>query len=162
MPRPLGVAQSLLLFGVPTVALILLFYLLMPALTRVGLLPFYAYGLAFLVLFVGLIVAAMVGCRMEGHPLNWASSANRFRLRRMDPRDWLWTIFGFLVALVLLLAIQPASTWMIRSGLIPIAAYLPRFLDPRVELTGDLYAEAAGGVEGNVTLPLFLGGLGGP
>lgn len=149
LPRPLGLAQSLLLFGVPALALILLFHFLMPALIQVGILPFYAYSLSFLILFIGLIVAALVGYRVEGHPLDWTSFADRFRLRRMNPRDWAWTGLGFLAALALLLAVQPLSMWLIRSGLMPIPATLPRFLDPRVELTGDLYAGAAGGVKGN-------------
>jgi hypothetical protein len=54
LPGPLGVVWSLLFFAAPTVALILLFHLLMPALIRAGLLPFYAYSLALSVLFVGL------------------------------------------------------------------------------------------------------------
>jgi membrane protease YdiL (CAAX protease family) len=121
----------------------------MPALIRAGLLPFYAYSLALSFLFVGLIIAALVGYRMEGHPLSWASFASRFRLRPMDGRDWLWTVVAFLVAFALLLAVQPATTWMIRSGLMPMPSHLPRFLDPRIELTGELYAAAAGGVKGN-------------
>jgi membrane protease YdiL (CAAX protease family) len=86
---------------------------------------------------------------MEGRPLDWTSFACRFRLRRIDRQDWVWTLAGFLVTLALLLALRPASMWLIRSGLMPIPAHLPRFLDPRIELTGDLYARAAGGVERN-------------
>jgi membrane protease YdiL (CAAX protease family) len=148
-PRPLGLAPSLLFFGLPALALILLFHLLMPALIRAGLLPFYAYSLALSSLFVGLIVAALVGYRLEGHPLSWSAFARRFRLHPMGRRDWLWTIVAFLVAFALLLAVQPATNWMIQSGVIPVPASLPRFLDPRIALTGELYASAAGGVEGN-------------
>jgi membrane protease YdiL (CAAX protease family) len=61
----------------------------------------------------------------------------------------MWTIVGFLVALGLFFAAQPVTMWLIRGDLIPIPAYLPSFLDPRVELTGELYSRAAGGVEGN-------------
>jgi membrane protease YdiL (CAAX protease family) len=121
----------------------------MPALIRAGLLPFYAYSLALSTLFVVLIVAALVGYRLEGRPLNWRSFASRFRLYRMDRRDWVWTIAGFLVALALLLAVQPATMWMIRHAVTPIPAHLPQFLDPRRALTGELYANAAGGVAGN-------------
>jgi membrane protease YdiL (CAAX protease family) len=149
LPPPLGLAQSLLFFGVPAVALILLFHLLMPALIRAGLLPFHAYSLALSGLFLGLTVAALIGYRLEGHPMTWGRFTSRFRLRRMDRRDWLWTIAVFLAAFALLLAVQPATTWMMQNGPMPLPAHLPRFLDPRVEFTGELYARAAGGVEGN-------------
>jgi membrane protease YdiL (CAAX protease family) len=147
--RPFTTTTIILLFLIPTLGLFLVYYGLLPALIRAGWLPFYAYIGAFVPLFVGMLIAALVGYHMEGNAWTWREFAARFRLRRMNRADWLWTIGGFLVALLLFFLIQPVSNWLINSGWMPLPTNLPAFLDPAVEVTAVLYDQSAGGVQGN-------------
>ena len=146
--RPFGLIASIFLFGIPTLALFGVYYGVMPLLIRMGWLPFYAYAFAFSLLFIGLLIAAFVGYRVEGNPLTWHDFAQRFRLRRMNRQDWLWTFGGFFVGLVLFFVIQLVTTWLLRNGWIPLPHNLPAFLHP-VRATAVLYDEAAGGVQNN-------------
>jgi membrane protease YdiL (CAAX protease family) len=147
--RPFTATTTILLFTVPTLALFAVYYAVMPALIRAGWLPFYAYAFAFSLLFVGMIVAALIGFRLEGHQLSFTKLATRFRLNRMNRQDWLWTIGAFLAALALFFLVQPLSARIIQSGWIPLPKSLPAFLDPSVAVTAVVFDEAVGGVQGN-------------
>jgi membrane protease YdiL (CAAX protease family) len=152
--RPFGRTATILLFGMPTLGLFGVYYGLMPVFLRAGWLPFYAYAAAFAPLFAGMIVAAMIGYRLENRPFTRHHFQSRFRLYGLTARDWLWSIGIFLATLALFLLLQPVTGWLIGSGVVPLPPNLPAFLDPAVEATAVLYDQAAGGVQGNWTFLL--------
>ena len=146
--RPFGIIPSIFLFGIPTLGLFFVYYGLMPMFISMGWLPFYAYAFAFALLFIGLIIAALVGYWLEADGFTWSHFAQRFRLRRMNRKDWLWTFSGFFIGLALFFAIQLITTWLLQNDWIPLPNNLPAFLHP-ITATAVLYDEAAGSVQSN-------------
>ena len=90
--RPASFFLSILLFGIPA----LLFYcslnLVIPRLMESGLSWFLIYNLCLVLPLALLLIAAIVGYRLEGREFNWSSFAKRFRLSPMMLKDWLWAI----------------------------------------------------------------------
>lgn len=94
--KPMPFLLSLLLFGIPSLVLILATRLVIPWLHQdLGLLPVLSWFLAGGVLvFIPLFLAACIAFRWEGNPWDFATLRSRFRLHRMEKKDWLWTIGG--------------------------------------------------------------------
>jgi membrane protease YdiL (CAAX protease family) len=145
----MGLGRSLLLFGVPAMAMFLCFYVLMPALIEIGILPFYAYSAALIIPLAGLLVAALVAYRAEGNPFTWQAMAARFRWRRMDGRAWLWTLGVLVLQIAIWFLLQQLSAWLIAADIVPVPQNLPAFLDPQTAATGGVYDRAVGGLQGN-------------
>jgi len=115
--RPLGLGQLLLLFGLPTLAAVFCFYVIMPALIEGGVLPFYAHSIALLIPLAGLLLAAVLAYRLEGNPFTWPALVARFRWRRMDGRAWLWTLEIWILQIGVWFFLQKLSAWLIADGL---------------------------------------------
>jgi hypothetical protein len=147
--RPMALGQSLLFFGVPTVAMFLGFYILMPALIDGGGLPFYAQSITLIIPLAGLLLAALLAYRLEGNRFTWSALAARFRWRRMDGRAWLWALGVWAVQRALWFLLQRLSAWLIAQGIMPVPQNLPAFLDPQTAATGAVYDRAVGGLKGN-------------
>jgi len=150
----MGLALSLLYFGIPTLVAAVSFYTVMPALIRGGMLPYYAYSIGLGLPLTGLLVASLVALRLEGYPLTWRALTSRFRLRRMRSRDWAWTLGLFAAQMAVWFGHQLLTSALIRGGLFPIPDLLPDFIDPRNAVDAALYAEATGGLAGNWTFLL--------
>ena len=145
----MGLKQSLLFFGIPTLVAGLSFHMLMPELIRRGMLPYTAYSLGLGLPLAGLVIASLVALRLEGYPLTWPALRERFRLHPMTGRDWLWTLVGFVVQMAIWFGLQQATARLVAADLIPIPNTLPAFIDPRNTVDAALYSEAAGGLQGN-------------
>jgi hypothetical protein len=104
-----------------------------------------------------MLVGSLAAYRMEGNPLNRAAFCDRFRLRRMAGKDWLWTI-GLLIfmmasAVVLSMLILSIIPGLLEKGFISLPDNLPPMIDPRVpqDMEG-MKAQLGGQVEGNWSL----------
>ena len=126
--RPMGAAESLALFGIPALLLVLAMYGLQPALINLGLAPDLSTAACLILITGGLLVAAIVGYLREGHPLMWTAFATRMRLGRLGWREWKWTLGGFLVMGVLELVLSVAAM-AVMSAL--------QFVPPNVGSLGD-------------------------
>jgi len=89
---PLSFPRSLLFFGLPLLLMILMFWGLGPLMDLMGVRLF----ITFLVTWGGplllLFLLSLRFYRKEGHPWNWQAFRERFRLHRMRPVDWIWTV----------------------------------------------------------------------
>jgi membrane protease YdiL (CAAX protease family) len=108
--KPMGLLESIPLFGIPAIALALAMLWLCPTLVAGGLPGDAAYTISLTLVNLGLLIAAVTGYLLEGNPLNWSTFAQRMRLTRLTGRTWIWTLLGT-VFLILLsgLIILPAT-----------------------------------------------------
>jgi membrane protease YdiL (CAAX protease family) len=99
--QPIGLAQSFLWFGIPS--LIFSWFILwwLPRLVAGGMSLFLVFHLTFIAPLALMLLAALVVYRKEGHPWTWPAFRDRMRLQRMTGADWLWTI-GLVAAVIVI------------------------------------------------------------
>jgi len=91
--KPMGLGQSLLFFGVPTLLLVAATHLGIPLLSQAAGLPvvvaWFICGGS--LVFLPLFAAAFVFYRLDGHPWQMPAILARFRLNRLSGRDLAWS-----------------------------------------------------------------------
>jgi membrane protease YdiL (CAAX protease family) len=147
--QTLGLGMSLLYFGLPAFLMIIGFYGLAPYLTRQGMTPYTAHLIGTMLPIALMLGAALVAYRLEGRPLTWRALMERFNYRRMSAADWGWTALIFAVEMAVYVAVTRLSAWLIESGVMPLPASLPAFMNPRTVFTQETLDLAAGGLRGN-------------
>ncbi|UCE16787.1 MAG: hypothetical protein JSV12_04075 [Candidatus Bathyarchaeota archaeon] len=101
--KPMPLWQSLISFGVPALVAVACHYLIWPYFIDIGLSNEDGYHYANIILFIGLIVAAVIAYWKEGNPLRWRSFRERYRLKGMRRREWKWTTTSIFANLLLAL-----------------------------------------------------------
>jgi len=89
---PLSFPRSLLFFGLPFLLMTLMFWGLAPLMDLMGVRLFITFLVTLGGPFLLLFLLSLRFYRKEGHPWNWQAFRERFRLNRMRPVDWIWTI----------------------------------------------------------------------
>jgi membrane protease YdiL (CAAX protease family) len=89
--KPLNIWWSLILVLIPAGTAALLIHFVIPGIIRKHNIPFlYAYLPWWIGLMSLYFVGSLIAYRLEGNPLTLSHFANRFRLRKIQGRDWLW------------------------------------------------------------------------
>jgi membrane protease YdiL (CAAX protease family) len=99
--KPMPFWQSLVFFGVPTLAAAIGQYFLYPFLSSLELSYEDAYHYQMLAVFTFLLIAAIVVYILEGNPLEWSSIRHRFRLYGLDLIGLKWSFAGIIIQAVL-------------------------------------------------------------
>ena len=149
--NPLTFWPSLFYFGLPALLFVFGFWVVMPWLIGLGMLPYYAYLLGVGSPLVVLLAAALLWLKLEGRAVNWETVKARLRLRPMNGKMWLWSLVALLVGSVVGFGgVSQVSRWLIAQGVIPIPAAIPDFMSP-TSLTDPMlaYDAAVGGMRGN-------------
>ena len=122
----------------------------MPALIKVGWLPYYAYLAGIGLPLVLMFAAAILYLHVEGLPIRWTILKSRYRIKHLDRAQWLW-IGGivFVCGIVGTGIMSQLSSYLIKTGLIPIPDSLPAFLRPISTDTLQAYDAAVGGIKNN-------------
>jgi membrane protease YdiL (CAAX protease family) len=154
--KPLGFLPSLLYFGLPALLFVAGFWVIMPWLIERGMLAYYAYLWGLGVPLALLLLISLLWLKIEGRSVTWTTIKERFRLRRMNGKAWLWSLAALVVGNTLGLGVvTPFSRFLINQGVIPVPASIPEFMSP-ISLTDPMtaYDRAVGGLKGN-WLPFF-------
>ena len=151
--KPMPLALALLYFGIPAFVFTLCVYYLIPAFMERGMTEFMSYSLSLLVPLVLMLFASLIALRAEGYPINWTSIRERFRLRKMDRTDWVWTLVSLVLMFVGAGIFGVLGQLLVTNGIIPLPAKIPTpLLDPTVDpanLINVFYAALGPNVKGN-------------
>lgn len=142
--QPIGLAASLLWFGIPSLVFCWFILWWLPRLVASGMSFFLVFHLTFMAPLVLMLLAALVVYRREGNAWTWPAFRDRMRLRRLTGADWLWT--GGLVVAAL------AAGWAMQRLL--GGHELVRFYTHPAEFTQFITAMTKVGTEwGGISLP---------
>jgi membrane protease YdiL (CAAX protease family) len=135
MIKPMPLWVSLLCFGIPSAAGWLSIYVLMPALINFGVPLFWNFWLCLSVPLVGMLVAALIGFRLEGRPFTWTGIKDRFRLKPVQGKEW-FGVLALLASIGLYLFLrQTLSAWLASQPGFEFPPHIPSILDPRLSQT---------------------------
>jgi membrane protease YdiL (CAAX protease family) len=161
--KPMPLPLALLYFGIPMLIFVLSVYLLIPFFKDQGLTEFMSYSLSLLIPLVLMFIVSLVALRLEGYPVTWETIQERFRLRRMDRTDWVWTVVSFIVMMVGAGIFGLLGQLLVIHGIIPLPENIPTvLLDPSVDpatmftVFGDSLGPNAQGNWGLVVFSLIL------
>lgn len=157
--KPMPFPLALLYFAVPALVFVLSVYYLIPSFMEQGITEFMSYSLSLFIPLIVMLIASLIALRLEGYPVNWNSIQERFRLRKMDRTDWLWTVVSVVVMFVGAGIFGVLGQVLVLKGFIPLPAKIPTaLLDPTVEPANVLnvfYAALGPNAKGNWWLVIF-------
>jgi membrane protease YdiL (CAAX protease family) len=110
-------------------------YIVYPALIKAGLPQFWILWLCIGAPLFLMLVASLIGYRLEGNPWSWSGIKSRFRLKPMSRTDWLWTLVLIAWIGVYMLLHSSLSKWLASIPFFAPPTYLPSLLDPRITST---------------------------
>jgi membrane protease YdiL (CAAX protease family) len=132
--KPLPLSLALLYFGIPALVFVVCVYVLIPFFIGRGMTEFTSYSLSLLIPLAAMLVASFLALRAEGYPLTWSSTTERFRLRKMDRGDWLWTVVSLIVMFIGAGIFGVLGQLLVTDHIIPLPAQIPTaLLDPTVD-----------------------------
>jgi membrane protease YdiL (CAAX protease family) len=157
--KPMPLALALLYFGIPAFVFVLSVYYLIPFFMDQGITEFMSYSLSLLIPLIGLFIASLIALRTEGYPVTWTAIKDRFRLKKMDKTDWVWTVVSLIVMLVGAGIFGVIGQVLITNGVIPLPSKIPTaLLDPTTDpanLMNIFVASLGPNAKGNWGLVLF-------
>ena len=156
--QPMSLGISLLFFGVPALVLFVGFHVIMPALIKGGFTPFNAYFVGLGIPLALMVVASLVAYRKEGNVMEWDAFKKRFRLHRLSLKMWLLTLGAFISIFIIYGISMQINVLLLNTGIIPMPASLPAWLDTRGGMPSmTAMDQAFGGLSGNwLALILFF------
>ena len=89
---PIPLYQAIFVFAATSLVFFAFLYVLLPLLRRHKVSWFACFNLTLAAPMFLLVACALLAYAWEGNPLRWHDLRDRFRLRRMDPSSWIWTV----------------------------------------------------------------------
>jgi hypothetical protein len=90
---------ALLFFGIPALLFRVFLYSGIPFLMDTGVSQFWAKMICTSIPLALLLIAALVGYRLEGNAFSWRMFKERFRLHSLPGKAWLWIVGGIVVSI---------------------------------------------------------------
>ncbi len=131
--KPLRFWPSLPFFAIPSAIAAIGVYVVMQRLHEHGVNNFVNFYLSMILPLALMLIAALIAFKMEGNPWNWKTVAERFRLKRMTKKDWIYTVLLFIVQIILYAGLSFTAKWLIQFDLFAPPEFLVPAVDPRLE-----------------------------
>lgn len=135
--KKMGLVGSLLYFGVPTLMFYFSTNFLMQELNRRGIHQFINMSLSHLLILLIMLIASLVAYKKEGNSFTKENFCKRFRLKRMNRVDWIYTLILIAIMATTFIALGFTSKWLIEFDLFSPPEFLFPSQDPRLEGTSD-------------------------
>lgn len=130
--RPLGLLPSSLLFVLPGLNFVLLYYAVFPFLLDAGWYYWNAFYLVTLIGFVPLPIIAAVMLLNERRDWTWVDLKTRLRLKPLTKQHWLYIAIGLVVTVGAYVGLLFTVRWVFEYfGTLPLW-----FMDPELPLQG--------------------------
>lgn len=157
--KPMPLSLALLYFGIPAFVFVLSVYYLIPFFMGQGVTEFMSYSLSLLIPLIMMFIASLTALRMEGYPVTWTAIKDRFRLKKMDRTDWMWTAISFIAMMIGAGIFGVLGQLLVMHGFIPLPSQIPTaLLDPTIDpanIMNVFTASLGANAKGNWWLVLF-------
>jgi len=131
--KPMGIKLSLLYFGIPSVICSFFIYYVMQKLHQNGVNDFVNFFVSMVIPLALMLAAALIAYKIEGNSFNWPAFSSRFRLKKLNGKDWLYTLGLFIAMIIIYATLSFTSKWLIQFQLFSPPEFLIPAVDPRLE-----------------------------
>jgi membrane protease YdiL (CAAX protease family) len=128
--KPMPFGRSLLFFGIPAVIIYAMVYYVWPLLLKIGVSLFWGFILVMLIPAIALFIVSLAAYKWEGHILRWNDFKQRYRLRRMRVKEWLWVLAVIVVSMAAGQLLAFSARWLATLPLFAPPEYIPALLNP--------------------------------
>jgi len=133
--KPIPLWQSILLFGIPGLALYLGLYNGVPIFQRMGLPEIFLFPFLLWFPLISLLPVSLFLFKREKRRQPVLNLKRRFRLNKLTKKDWLWVFGGILfVALFDFVIMDPISKWMATISIFSPPDHFPVLFHPLKEI----------------------------
>jgi len=141
--KPLGWALSIILFLFTASILLAFHYYFAPAYKSATGKPYLiGYLIGWVSVMFLVFLASLFAYRIDGHPITKDAFIERYRLHRMDLKDWGWMLAMIVVSVGSLAALSFITAWLKSVSLFsPHPLYPPDMVDPANHLTKGILFE---------------------
>lgn len=131
--KPIGFFTSAAFFSIPAILTGLLVYVIAPILNGKGVSKPLIYIIIFIVPMILLFIISFITLKIERGRIIWPDMKDRFRLKRMSKRDWLYTsgLLIFIISFHYLLSFTPKALSKLPFFAPP--QYVPPVANPNIE-----------------------------
>jgi len=131
--KPLGIFASLFYFAIPSAIFYFFIYFIMQKLHANGTNDFVNFYVSMVTPLILLLAASLVAYKSEGNILNWNSFSVRFRLKKMEKKDWIWALILFVAMALIQVSLSFTSKWLIHFEFFKPPVFLIPAVDPRID-----------------------------
>jgi membrane protease YdiL (CAAX protease family) len=131
--KPMGFGISLLYFGIPSAAITFSIYFFMQRFHSEGMSDFVNFYLTMVLPLALMLVAALVAYKLEGRVITWKALAERFRLRGITRKVWLFVLVLFVVMALFQVLLGFTAKWLMQFTLFAPPDFLIPAVDPRLQ-----------------------------
>jgi len=131
--KPMGIGLSLLFFAIPSAMATFGIYFVMQRLHHNSINDFINLSVSMALPLALLLIAAFVAYKMEGRTFRWKEFSDRFRLRKMTRKDWIYTLLLFLAQIIIYISLSFTPRWLIHFKMFAPPEFLIPAVDPRLE-----------------------------
>jgi membrane protease YdiL (CAAX protease family) len=133
--KPIPLWESILLFGIPGLALFFGTYYGIPLFKRMGLPDIFLFPFFMWLPIIPLLPISIILFNREKRNQADLTLKERFRLNRITKTDWIWIISGILFVLLFdFVIMNPISKWMATIPLFSPPDHFPIILNPLKEI----------------------------
>ena len=130
--HPLSLPKAIILFGGSAAVLRFCVYYLMPALMQAGVILFWAFLISYSLALSLIMIAALIGIRLEGYPLQFSTFRTRLRFRKLSWKGLLWVIGLFLIGFLGSGLLIPTAQGIARIPWLSPPSFLPAAVNPLI------------------------------
>jgi len=131
--KPMGIFASLLYFGIPSVIFYFFIYFVMQRLHGAGVNDFVNFYASMVTPLILMLIASLVAYKSEGNKFSWALLSKRFRLKKMEKKDWIYTLILIVAMIIIQGGLAFTSKWLIQFDFFAPPTFLLPAVDPRLE-----------------------------
>lgn len=134
--KPISLWQSILFFGIPGLLLYLGLVYGIPILKSYGFPDIFLFPFFLWLPLIPLLPASLALFRREQKYQPDLTLKERFRLKKITKKDWLWVVGGILFVLIFdFVIMEPVSKWMASIPLFSAPDHFPILFHPLKEIT---------------------------
>ncbi len=139
--KPMPLWKAILLFAATSALIYIAVYFFIPRLIAKELTFLQAYLICFYTPFAAIFVAAFVAFRIEGGTFSWSALVERYRLKNIDKKAWIWIAGLTVFSLSSYLALSFTGRLLASVSWLSPPTFFPAEINPHKSIVSGVFMD---------------------